>query len=124
MNYFWKFSREEYKAYLEKLNTMDCDSDYLGSVYIGDICIDFVCHAEFIEQLYLDFYVLHENTGYGYTKNNIPYDYAEGIIIDTPYNLSYDQFKEKVERLCKDYIFDYKGHYSLLDHINRKTEVW
>ena len=74
-------------------------------------------------------YVGGEDTGYGYKDggNNtiIPYDYADGDMISMTSELSYEDFKDKAEKLFVDYIENYNGNnYSLVEHANRPLKIW
>ena len=71
-----------------------------------------------------DFYVAHEDTGYGYKNGILPYDYADGDGMSIPYGLPYDEFKAKAESLFVEYIEAYNGGYSLVEHANRPLEMW
>lgn len=127
MKFDWRnFTEAEYNSMLKG------KADYNGSFYVGDICIeliaesctlinDIISHKPFIM---FNFYVAHEDTGYGYKDNVLPYDYAEGFDMDIPYELSYDEFKAKVEKLSMGYIEAYKGNYSLVEHANKPLEIW
>lgn len=110
-------------------------ADYCGSAHVGDICIEFVTEigtvinginsvVSYEEYVMCNFYVAHEDTGYGYNENGIPYDYADGFEIEIPYGLSYEEFVAKVESLSIEYIEAYKGSYSLVEHANRPLEIW
>ena len=124
MKFDWRnFTEEDYCKYIKKRNVgvFDCE-DYIGSVHIGDISIDLVDLGE-ENLLNYDFYVAHEDTGYGY-KNGIPYDHADGNGMDIPYDLSYDEFKVKAEKLFMEYIEAYRGIYSLVEHASRPLEIW
>ena len=128
MKFDWRnFTEEDYCKYIKKRNAgvFDCE-DYIGSVHIGDISIDLVDFGE-EEFLAYDFYVAHEDTGYGYKLGvpyDIPYDYADGSTVDIPYDLSYNEFKAKAEKLFMEYIEAYNGSYSLVEHANRPLEIW
>ena len=80
-------------------------------------------HADILRY---DFYVAHENTGYGYKNNFLPYDYADGGAMNVPYRMSYEKFVEKAEELFEDYIRmnDKMCDYSLVEHANRELEIW
>ena len=124
MNFNWnKFTEEKYKTYLKELEAKAEYIDYIGTIHVGDIAIDLVDHRE-VGKLFIDFYVLYEDTGYGYTKDDVPYDFAEGFEIECPLNLSYKEFKEKTEKLCIEYILEYKGNYNLFEHANNITKEW
>lgn len=127
MKFDWsRFTETDYK------NMLDGNEDF-GQIYVGDICIELVTEAigTFIydnfnieEIVSVNFYVAHEDTGYGYKDNILPYDYAEGFDIDRPYGLSYDEFMKKIEKLSVEYFESYKGSYSLVDHANKPLEIW
>lgn len=127
MKFDWRYLTEaDYK------NVFKANSDYIGSVHIGDICIELVMEhgGTWIRSKYnpidnamFNFYVAHEDTGYGY-KEKLPYDYADGFDMEIPYELSYDEFKTKAEKLFTEYIEAYKGNYSLVEHANRPLEIW
>lgn len=127
MKFDWRrFTEEDYK------NMLNGKEDF-GQVYVGDICIELVVEAEgtFIhdsfsvkELVCVNFYVLHEDTGYGYKDDVLPYDYADGFDIDRPYGLSYDEFMKKIEKLSSEYFESYNGNYSLIEHANRPLEIW
>lgn len=121
MKFDWsKFTKENYKKYLDCCLKFD---GYVGAVHVGDICIDFVNYPN--EQvLGYDFYVLHEDTGYG-EKDGVPYDLADGGGIDIPHDLSYEEFKTKTEKLFIKYMDCWtEDLYSLLEHANRPLEIW
>lgn len=118
MKFDWRrFTETDYEKYVKN----PFYDDYIGAVLIGDICIDLLIHDD--NAVSYDFYVAHEDSGYGY-KNDIPYDYADGGEIDISCELSYDSFKDKAEKIFMNYIMDYKGNYSLVDHANKPLEIW
>lgn len=123
MKFDWrKFTEANYK------DMLGGNMDYCGAVYVGDICIELIVESgTFINNVLsheayviCNFYVAHEDTGYSYK----PYDYADGFDVEMPYNLSYDEFKTKIEKLSMEYIEAYKGSYSLVEHANRPLEIW
>ena len=139
MKFDWrKFTEADYNKYMEKWKKNEFDMDLIGMIYAGDICIELIeeswlnenCKLEYV--LMYNFYVAHEDTGYGYKDeygvnvdgNGMPYDYAEGDCMDIPYGLSYDEFKAKTEKLFTEYIEAYKGGYSLVEHANRQLQIW
>lgn len=110
-------------------------ADYCGAAHVGDICIEFVTERGTVingvnsvvsheEYVMCNFYVAHEDAGYGYKDDGMPYDYADGFEIEMPYGLSYDEFKAKVESLSVEYIEAHKGSYNLVEHANRPLEMW
>lgn len=126
MEFNWnKFIEADYNSML------DGKADYSGAVHVGDICIELIAESCIMlnhivnrkPYIMFNFYVAHEDTGYGY-KDGMPYDYADGFDIDIPYNLSYDEFKKEVEELSMRYIESYNGDYSLVEHANKPLEIW
>ena len=144
-----RFTEDDYK------NMLDEKEDF-GQVYVGDICIELVVEScgvidlknetqECDTILLYNFYVAHENTGYGYKDEGIvnvggrgmPYDFANGDAMTMPcHDLLYSDFKNKAEELFKQYIVNndkihtsnYKTgqivEYSLVEHANRPLEIW
>ena len=128
MKFDWsKFTEDNYN------NLLNGKEDF-GQVYVGDMCIELVAEtrigtfvhdsSNLTEVMGVNFYVAHEDTGYGYKDDILPYDYADGFDVDKPYGLSYDEFKTKMENLSIEYIEDYKGGYSLIEHANKPLEIW
>lgn len=130
MKFDWyNFTKENYK------DMLNGHIDYCGAVHIGDICIEFITEkgtvinginsvVNYKEYVMCNFYVAHEDSGYGYNYDGMPYDYADGFEIEITYKLSYDEFKEKMENLFVEYIESYKGNYSLVGHANKPMEIW
>jgi hypothetical protein len=121
MKFDWsKFTESDYAKYMENRTKQN---DYVGTVHVGDISIDLVSF-ESDNLLIYDFYVAHEDTGYGY--KNFPYDYADGDGMNVSSNFSYNEFKSMAEKLFEDYIRtnDRVYGYSLVEHANRPLEVW
>lgn len=137
MKFDWrKFTEADYSKYMEKRveKIFDCH-DYIGAVHVGDISIDLIdCGEENL--LNFDFYVAHEDTGYGYKDDVLPYDYADGNGMSIPCGLSYEEFKAKAEKLFEEFIVEYDEchtfnietdqyvDYSLVEHANRPLEIW
>lgn len=122
-----KFNKDNYFDMMAKNKT-----DHCGSIYKGDLCIEIIAESDTYvdgiltnpEFISVNFYVLGEDTNYGYTKTGIPYDYAEGFDILFPYGLGYEDFIRKLEKMMDNYINSYKGSYSLKAHANRPTAIW
>ena len=120
MQFEWYLFTEDVYSKVVSMN----EEDYVGAIRVGDISVDLIVHAD-INKLSFDFYVLHEETGYGKTKHGIPYDFADGFYMDiNDVNLSYEDFKKVAEKKISDYITDFKGAYSLFEHANRPMEIW
>lgn len=127
MEFCWdKFTKEQYEQVLKKFDSLDT-GDCVGYVHVGDICIDLVTGSVdgneeeglVVNALSADYYVLHEDTGYGYTKEgDIPYDYADGHVLKLT-GLSYEEFKAEAEKAFAAYITAYTGAYSLAEHAAR-----
>ena len=120
MQFDWRdFTEQDYERYIQNHS---CYDNYIGAVHVGDICIDLLINSD--DFLSYDFYVAHEDTGYGYKDNGLSYDFADGSEMNMPYDLSYDEFKDKAEGIFVTYIKSYKGNYSLVEHANRPLEIW
>lgn len=119
MEFNWYFTEYDYNKYIEE-NTYD----YLGCVRIGDICIDLLNREDGV--IDYDFYVAHEDTGYGYKNDILPYDYADGGGINVNCDMSYEEFVYKAMEVFENYIKNYDKcfGYSLVEHANRPLEVW
>ena len=130
MKFDWRnFTETDYN------DVLDGKTDYCGAVHIGDICIELVTERGTVinginsvvsneEYVMYNFYVAHEDTGYGYKDDGMPYDYADGFETEMPYGLTYGEFKAKVEKMFAEYIMKYNGSYSLVEHANRQLEIW
>lgn len=137
MKFDWRnFTEEDYKNYLAKCvaKIFDCN-DYLGAVRVGDICIELLDsywfgaddeYDELEKALAYNFYVAFEDTGYGYKNNGLTYDYAGGVFIDAPYDMSYEEFKNKMEKLFEEFITENNetNGYSLVKHANKRLKIW
>lgn len=111
MNFSWKHFTKDQFEYMKGAAV----NDYVGAVHVGDICIDLLCDSG-TGKMICDFYVLHEDTGYGNTKTKqIPYDYAEGFEVDTV-GVSYEDFVKNVETKAIEFIQQHKGANSLTEH--------
>lgn len=143
MKFDWsKFIEADYDSMLN-------NKKGFGMIYVGDICIELV--LEFNSFISSNLFIAHEDTGYGYKdkygnvygvnidgecNDCIPYDFVDGIDLDIPYDLSYEEFKEEAEKLFEKYItdndklgcqIDSNGNlieYSLVEHANRPLEIW
>lgn len=137
MKFDWRnFTEENYNKYLEKCAKRIFDSDdYLGAVRIGDVCVELIDSSwfgaddeydEMEHVLVFNFYVAHEDTGYGYKNDILPYDYAGEFLVDIPYGSPFDEFTNNMEELIEEYIMenDETNSYSLVEHANRPLEVW
>lgn len=122
MNFNWdKFTEYDYEKYAKNSRYYD---DWIGAIYVGDICIEILISSCENDTLDCNFYTAHEDTGYGYKNDNIAYDYAGSITLKILHNLSYNEFKIKAEHLFMEHIKDYKGTYSLVEHANRPLFKW
>ena len=119
--YDWKHFLEKDFEKMQEEPQENC----VGCVRIGDISIKMVCHS-CLKLILFDYYVLHE-VGYGKTSvNNIPYDFADGngMYLKNIEDMNYAEFKKEAEKLFNDYIFNYKGEYSLLEHARQPLGNW
>lgn len=87
---------------------LDYPMDYIGAVKIGSLCYDLVEREGNDENdypvLYGDLYVDGVDTGYGYSDNDVPYDFddAAGFVLhfDQYNGMTVKQFKTLIESLC------------------------
>lgn len=123
----WNFKEEEFTKAMGVIRAGKAADEYLGSLYLGDLSIDFKLLGEPAE-LVFDVYVGGVDSGYGYTqKANIPYDYADGGSICNGGNssmlFSFDAFKIIAEYKIIDFIRD---NHLLMEkaNANRITMDW
>lgn len=116
-----------YKELLSFLISNEGNEDLIGKIRVGDICIDVINHPE-VEKIFFDFYVLSEDTGYGFSKG-IPYSYADDFSIS--YNDIYVAMKqnqsmmENIENEIENHIKTFASNeYSLIEHAKRELVIW
>lgn len=135
---FSKMTEEDWNNFL---NNFNYDDDFIGHIYLGDISIDVLYKPE-VEVISFDYYVLNEDSGYGYiSKNGVkstnsnpiyrPYDYADGndMKFAIGEKMSYLEFCNKARLLICKYIYSSKyvgptTGMSLSEHAEQNTEVW
>lgn len=121
----------DYCARME--NNLIEDGAYVGCVRIGVLCFDLVvreyAHDKPREHaLDYDLYIGGIDSGYGYTlTNKYPYSYDgggsfESLMID----LTYEQFKDNVERALTDFIMNEGSEHniSLVEEANKPLKIW
>ena len=136
-DFTWRMHETSYKIDEEKIS-MSVDN-YLGCIFVGDICVDIVIRDYGNERVKLaysfDLYVAGEDTGYGYKTSEdgsilFPYDYAEGDDIwvsDLP--ADFETFKKTAEKLITRYIaandirIERKNPYSLVEKASKPTRL-
>lgn len=116
-----------YEELLSFLISNEGNEDLIGKIRVGDICIDVINHPE-VEKIFFDFYVLSEDTGYGFSKG-IPYSYADDFSIS--YNDIYVAMKqnqsmmENIEKEIENHIKTFASNqYSLIEHAKRELVIW
>ena len=74
------------------------EGDYYGCFKKGALCIDIVLRSDDKEwSLCGDAYILGEDTGYGYTRDNeTPYDEADGCIFEYNIHKRYDDMVDSI----------------------------
>lgn len=128
-NFVWNFNKEDFEK-CKKQNA----GDYVGNVRVGDICFD-ILQIEYDDSLWIDPYVGGVDTGYGYGKDNYPYDYVIEIGTsmerDEYENLTYEQFVEEIETHLTDninrkikYTAENGEVVNLIDKANEPLGVW
>ena len=93
------------------------EGDYYGAIKCGALCWDIVLrdcsyrNGKCVEWLLCaDAYLLGRDTGYGYTRSGIPYDYADGLCLKFDISKGYEQ------TLC-DFL-------TQIDEEVESTELW
>lgn len=132
MKFNWNdFTENDFVNYCAKMeNDMYFADDYVGAVRVGDLCFDLVLRLyDESEGLVLtyDLYVGGVDSGYGYGKNDYPYDYAEGDDFkDSCISMTYDDFKEMAEESFTRYIENCKWYaaVNLVDKANEELNIW
>lgn len=137
-----KFTEENYKKLIKEYVEIPYSLDCFGHVYVGDICIELIVDTYLNNEnmlrdgLMFNFYVAHEDTGYGYKNeygydhmyenDGMPYDFADGDMMDIPYGVSYEKFKKMAEEKFTRYIVGCDNYfsYSLVEHASRPLEIW
>lgn len=126
LNFNWsRFPEQAYKDYASQVNAGHKDptkafddGDFIGAVYVGDLCFDFTVRFtqdEPIERILdFDMYVGGVDTGYGYSDRvvkNYPYDWEGGSDFgyyeDTPLLPTfhdYAMFRAIAEQAMTDFI--------------------
>lgn len=124
-----RFTEENFKE-MVSWKAEQADGVYHGAIHVGDITIDIITRdyeGDGNIVCDLDFYVLGEDTGYGYTSEGFPYDYAEGLCIAEFRDMTYEQFKAAAEENIRGYIKEEDElniGYSLQEHAERETIIW
>lgn len=81
----WNFGEDEFRKAVEGIEKQDDSEDFLGNLYIGDLCFDLVLRDHEGDTgvvLDADLYVGGVDTGYGYTRTNqLPYDERDGFVV-------------------------------------------
>lgn len=126
MFFNWKrLEKKMFQSYTKEMLRPD-ERDLIGFIHVGEICIDVFIQNRGIPVIEFDFYVAHEDTGYGYNeKFKFPYDYAEGFdMCEPPKN--YKSFVVKAEKMIRTYIKenDTRYGYSLLKKANMPLLAW
>ena len=100
MIFKWNMNESEWKRMIdEHINHIDNGDNVYGNLYVGRLCLDF-CHSkdESAWFLYVDTFELGKDTGYGYTKDGIPYDLLDSCISIPVDCKMFDDFKKEVEK--------------------------
>ena len=127
MKFDWRcFTEEDYENIAKTTNFLN--GVYVDSIWIGDVAIDLVCYSRENDTpcIDYDFYVGHEDTGYGYSV--VPYDQYDGGSLYIRAGESYEQFKERAEKDFEEIIrnskYVWESGLTLLDHANKPLEIW
>lgn len=130
MKWYWESEKTIEKYLLER---GDDEDNYVGAVRCGDLCFDFVDREVDRNKyrLFADLYVGGEDTGYGYGKNDYPYDHNGDCgcswIYDMIAGMSIEQFKEFAEKELERAIVWYNNEHPdrcLLQKANEELKIW
>lgn len=129
------FPKDDFVDYCARMeNGLLGDGAYIGCVRIGTLCFDLVLR-EYINRnntkeysLDYDLYIGGIDSGYGYASTTrYPYSYDgggsfESLMID----LTYEQFKDNVERALTDFIMNEGSEHniSLVEEANKPIKIW
>ena len=129
MKFNWYFTKEDFEK-CKKKNA----GDYVGNIRTGNLCFDII-QVEDEANMWIDCYVGGVDSGYGYGKDDYPYDYATNVGINiekseyTSY--TYDQFVAVVEKGLTDsineqieYTADNGEVVNLIDKANEPLKIW
>ena len=107
---YYKFKWDMTEQRFCRLKTdieIDNEEGCYGNVYIGNYCIDIMLNSDYV---YLNFFRIGVDSGYGYTgKNQTPYDFEDKLCCsfrnDDVLKLSFEDFKHESEHLIiKEFI--------------------
>lgn len=132
-NFVWNFSKEGF----EECKTVENNDvqDYVGNIRVGNLCFDIVQLDDEDKPLWIDCYVGGVDSGYGYGKDDYPYDYVSEVgasfDLDEYKNFTYEQFVEIVEKELTDsinntpqYTADNGEIVNLIDKANEELKNW
>lgn len=120
MHFYWNL----YKNWSEIKNADDQLVDLtVGNCRVGDLCFDLVVR-DYDGNMHLayDLYVGGVDTGYGYGRNNYPYDYDDGGSWDMKWvsRCGFEKFRETAENDLREYILE-RGH---LGRAKEELHIW
>lgn len=132
------FSKQKWIELYAKLREGDVDDDeYYGAVRIGDLCFDIVLHTSIdwdgnfdAVDSYIDgdLYVGGIDSGYGYGKENYPYEFtydgADMTVKEFLDLITYEEWKIKFEELAKETIEIEDERYGTIAKANGPLHVW
>ena len=124
--YVWDFNEKDFEECKRKN-----DLDYVGNIRVGDLCFDIIQLEDEDSTLWIDCYVGGIDSGYGYGKDNYPYDYVcevgTSMVRNEYKNLSYKQFVDIIEKELTESInceSKCNGAINFVDKANEPLRIW
>lgn len=139
MKFKWNFSEEIYEKYKRNQRNHDLADAYgkfLGCIRTGNLCFDIMNYGNMDcgNCLVFELYVGGVDTGYGYGKDNYPYDLCDVNDIENNEDLSnvkFEDFKKEMEEYLEEHIKALEGYVAfgninvnLIDKANEPLKEW
>lgn len=119
---------------LKEKNWIELDGWYYGCIRVGDLCFDSRIVAAYdrddCKECFVDFdlYVGGIDSGYGYGKDNYPYEFIDdGVVfeINQFFDLvTYEEFCKEFEKKATEIINWNEKYYGTLIKANEPLHVW
>lgn len=103
-------------------NEFIAGNDWFGNFKCGALCWDIVLRDAGNEWLLCaDAYLLGVDSGYGYTKYNVPYDEGDSICLEYDINKTYEEILESIKAQLDKATAESK---ELAEFANKTDPVW
>lgn len=132
----WRLNEDEFERYKVNQHNPEYqlegsgDGNYIGCVRCGELCYDIL---EWGNHIWFDLYVGGVDTGYGYGKDNYPYDYCDVASFSFWYdvsNYSVKEFKNVLSAYIREELKTVVGYYvygeevNLIEKANKELKEW